>query len=148
MFHLGRPTPALSRHLLQRAETAPLFALDLLDLRRGRKQALPKGMAHDISRSMLGVGSEVFARARNAFQSWQEFDLGWVRVLNPDTPVALGQTVGVEAKTFGLWSSNFSRITQVVDTNDAFGFLYTTTTLHVEEGQERFCSSSLTRQGK
>ena len=49
-----------------------------------------------------------------------------------------GELVAVEAHTAFLWSINFSRITEIVDTPVRFGFLYTTTHVHAEEGQERF----------
>jgi uncharacterized protein (UPF0548 family) len=46
--------------------------------------------------------------------------------------------VAVEVHTGCFWSLNFNRIVEVVDSATRFGFLYTTTTYHVEEGQERF----------
>jgi len=66
------------------------------------------------------------------------FDLGWVRVANPETRIAPGQVVAVEAHTLGLWTLNLSRITQAIDTPAAFGFVYSTTQSHVEQGDERF----------
>jgi uncharacterized protein (UPF0548 family) len=66
------------------------------------------------------------------------FNLGWVRVANPIAPIAMAQTVAVEAYTLGLWSLNFSRVLEVVDTPSFFGFLYATTEFHVEQGEERF----------
>jgi uncharacterized protein (UPF0548 family) len=46
--------------------------------------------------------------------------------------------MAVEAHTLGLWSVSLSRVTEIVDTTTRFGFLYTTTRRHIEEGQERF----------
>ena len=46
--------------------------------------------------------------------------------------------MAVEAHTAYLWSMNINRILEVVDSPTRFGFLYSTTALHVEEGQERF----------
>lgn len=76
--------------------------------------------------------------AREAFQRWEQFDLGWVLVVNPTARIALGQMVAVEAHTACLWSINLSRIVEIVDRPTRFGFMYATTALHVEEGQERF----------
>ena len=76
--------------------------------------------------------------AREAFQRWEQFDLGWVLVANPTARIALGQMVAVEAHTACLWSINLSRIVEIVDSPTRFGFMYATTALHVEEGQERF----------
>lgn len=66
------------------------------------------------------------------------FDLGWVRVANPEARILLGQLVAVEAKSLGLSTVNVSRILEVVDTPKHFGFVYATTELHLEEGEERF----------
>lgn len=130
--------PDAWRKILDDAQHADLFPLELLSLAHGLRAPLPRGLAHDIFRSELGRGIAAFAAARAAFRRWHEFDLGWVSVLNPDTPIETGALVGVEARTAGLWSVNVSRITETVDTPTAFGFLYTTTALHMEAGQERF----------
>lgn len=66
------------------------------------------------------------------------FDLGWVRVANPQTHIALGQIVAVEVQSLGLWTLNLSRIVEVIDSPGFFGFIYATTALHVEYGEERF----------
>lgn len=42
------------------------------------------------------------------------------------------------AHTARVWSLNFSRILETVDTPSRYGFLYATTKMHVENGQERF----------
>lgn len=80
----------------------------------------------------------MFSVARRGFADWAEFDLGWVRVANPETPIVAGQIVAVEVHACGLWSLHFSRIMETVDTSTQFGFLYATTTHHGEEGEERF----------
>jgi uncharacterized protein (UPF0548 family) len=59
-------------------------------------------------------------------------------VANPCPVIRTGELVAVEAHTAIFWSINLSRITEAVDTSVRFGFLYTTTAMHVEEGQERF----------
>jgi uncharacterized protein (UPF0548 family) len=56
----------------------------------------------------------------------------------PDCQDRAGEVVAVEAHTAYLWSINFSRIVEIVDRPTRFGFMYATTALHVEEGQERF----------
>jgi len=52
--------------------------------------------------------------------------------------VVPGELVAVEAHTALLWSISVNRIVEIVDTPTRFGFMYTTTALHVEQGQERF----------
>lgn len=80
----------------------------------------------------------MFAAAREAFQRWEQFDLGWVQVMNPTANIAPGQLVAVEAHTDCFWSVNINRIVEVVDSRTYLGFLYATTAYHVEEGRERF----------
>jgi uncharacterized protein (UPF0548 family) len=115
-------------------------APSLLTLREpfGRAARLPWGFAHDFRRSRIGHGGNAFAWARLAFESWAMFDLGWVHVANLQAPIATGQIVAVEAETLGLHTLNLSRIREVVDEPGLFGFLYATTEMHVEQGEERF----------
>lgn len=110
----------------------------LLTVTDGMLGIPPKGFTHDLSRSEIGRGQHVFAAARETFQRWEHFDLGWVRVVNPTASITPGQLIAVEAHTAFFWSINFNRITQIVDSPTRFGFMYTTTPLHVEKGQERF----------
>jgi uncharacterized protein (UPF0548 family) len=46
--------------------------------------------------------------------------------------------IAVEIRTLGLWTLNLSRIREVAETPTSFGFIYVTTTAHVERGEERF----------
>ena len=138
VFRLFRPNDEDNRKLLASAREAPLASPHLLTLADGIAGSLAQGFVHDLSRSQIGQGVQAFEAARDAFRRWEQFDLGWVRVANADGVILTGQLVAVEAHTAGLWSVNVSRITEAVDQPTRFGFLYTTTALHVEEGQERF----------
>jgi uncharacterized protein (UPF0548 family) len=100
--------------------------------------SLPFGFAHDFSRSRIGSGEAAYAAAKLAFQRWAMFDLGWVRVANPDASIEPDQTVAVEVQALGLWSLNLSGIRKIVDTPTRFGFIYATTEMHVEQGEELF----------
>jgi len=87
--------------------------------------------------SLEGVGGG--SRPRNRYH----FDLGWVRIANPETAITPNQIVAVEAHTLGLWSLNCNRILSVIDEDipgkpRRFGYAYGTTHLHVESGEERF----------
>jgi uncharacterized protein (UPF0548 family) len=110
----------------------------VLGLAEGLHGSLPPGFDHDFSQSNLGRREDVFVRARQAMKEWTEFDLGWVEVADRSTPIACGRVVGVVARAGGLWSVNISRIVETVDTPSRFGFLYSTTSEHVERGEERF----------
>lgn len=99
---------------------------------------LPFGFVRDFSRSKIGHGEAAFAVAKLAFARWAMFDLGWARVTNPSALIAPGQIVAVEVHSLGLWSLNLSRIVEAIDTPTRFGFVYSTTRMHVEEGEEFF----------
>jgi uncharacterized protein (UPF0548 family) len=103
-----------------------------------RQIHLPNGFVLDRLRTEIGNGKEGFCHACQAFANWRQFDLGWTRVVNSSAKIEPGQVVAVEVHSLGLWSLNLSRIVEVVDTTHSFGFIYKTTHLHVEEGEERF----------
>jgi uncharacterized protein (UPF0548 family) len=120
------------------ARGAPLSSPHLLTLESGPLGTPPTGFVHDRSRNCIGQGERVYAAARALFRRWEQFNLGWVQVASPLPQVLPGELVAVEAHTLCLWSVNISRIVEVVDSPTRFGFMYTTTAFHVEEGQERF----------
>ncbi|HWG22024.1 MAG TPA: DUF1990 domain-containing protein [Terracidiphilus sp.] len=139
VFSLRRPTQSVIDSTLSAGAALAPACPSLLTLRDGLSaQTLPRGFAHDMSHSEIGRGEADFLRARKAFAGWLEFDLGWTRVANPGAPVSPGALIAVEAHAAGIWTLNLSRTREAVDTDTAFGFLYETTRMHVEEGQERF----------
>ena len=138
MFRLTRTKSQERTDLLAAAREASLTSPHLLTLKDGPVGTLPRGFAHDRSYSSIGQGAQAFATAREVFRRWEQFNLGWVQVASPVPNIVPGELVAVEAHTAYLWSMNINRILEVVDSPTQFGFLYATTTLHVEEGQERF----------
>lgn len=138
MFRLTRASKYEKVKLLVVAREAPLSSPHLLTLTDGPLGTPPRGFVHDLSRSHIGQGQRAFAAAREAFQKWEQFDLGWVRIADPVPKVVPGELAAVEAHTACLWSISLNRIVEVVDSPTRFGFMYTTTAFHVEEGQERF----------
>ena len=124
--------------LFAAAGEAPSLNLQLLTVTTGSLGNPSRGFAHDFFRSEIGRGLRIFEAACEAFKRWEQFDLGWVRVVNPSAKILAGELVAVEARTACLWSINFSRVAEVVTSPTRFGFMYTTTSCHVEEGQERF----------
>lgn len=138
MFRLTRPSEREKEELLASARESPVSTPSLLTLADGPIGSPPKGFAHDLSHTEIGQGQNAFAATREAFQRWEQFNLGWVRIANPYPKIIPGELAAVEAHIAFLWSINFSRIVEVIDTPTRFGFMYATTALHVEEGQERF----------
>jgi len=101
----------------------------------------PQGFVVDRNRKRLGEGSEVFHTARRALAAWKMFDIGWVEVFSPKTPIAAGETVAVLATIWGLCFLNACRIVYTVDEDGPlrrFGFAYGTLPQHAESGEERF----------
>ncbi len=99
MLRLFRASEDQKEKLLTAAREAPPSSPHLLTVTDGSLGSPPKGFVRDFSRSEIGRGQHVFMAAREAFQRWEQFDLGWVLVANPTAKIALGQMVAVEAHT-------------------------------------------------
>lgn len=102
----------------------------------------PAGWRIDHNRVQLGAGAAVFERARSAFDGWAMFDVGWMRLCWPTTPIVAGSTVALLASLPGLWSLNICRVVYTIDDDDGRvrrrGFAYGTLGLHEARGEERF----------
>jgi uncharacterized protein (UPF0548 family) len=95
----------------------------------------------DRTRSKLGTGERTYSSAKDALRSWQQFDLGWLEVWPPNTPIEPGQTVVVIGRALRTWWLNACRIVYVVEDSGPvckFGFAYGTLPGHIERGEERF----------
>ena len=134
MWSSTRPTPEHLRRLIASQAT-----LDLTYPQAGITETgtLP-GYNVDDNRVVLGRGTEVFAAACEALRQWRQFPSPWTNIWPLPTPIAVGQTVAIVARAFGLWWANVCRIVYVVDEPGRFGFAYGTLPLHVERGEERF----------
>jgi uncharacterized protein (UPF0548 family) len=139
MFRFTRPAIAEIEGRIAAAHAGPPFKSSYLLMEGGWKvEKIPFGFAHDKTRSRLGSGERTFASAKRAFEKWVQFDLGWVRVANPSATMTVGEIIAVETESLGLWALNLSRIVESIDSENLFGFIYSTTALHIEEGEERF----------
>jgi len=138
LFQFTRPQPMEVEAQIRAAANLASDGPDALALVSGMRAAVPAGFVRDHSRTVLGHSNGVFTAARHAMEHWLAFDLGWVQVAHPRAPIATGQVVAVIAHTATLWSVNLSRIVETADTPRLFGFLYSTTPAHVEQGEERF----------
>jgi uncharacterized protein (UPF0548 family) len=102
---------------------------------------LPAGFVVDRTRIKLGEGEPVFQAARAALQRWKQFDLGWLEVWSPETPIQTGGMVAIVARAMGLWWLNACKIVYVVDESgpiNRFGLAYGTLPDHAGSGEERF----------
>jgi uncharacterized protein (UPF0548 family) len=140
VFTLARPSATAIEKQISAAGGLPCVAPRILsfDKKENPHVRLPFGFARDFSQSCPGHGDVAFMAAKLAFARWSMFDLGWARVANPEASITPGQIVAVEVHSLGLWSLNLSRVVEAVDTPNRFGLVYSTTQMHVEEGEELF----------
>ncbi len=130
MFSFRKPTESSIRRDMEIAAKLPGSYGIAFETERGPEGThVPKGFRRDHLRTEIGHGEKAFEAARAAFRQWKQFNLGWVRVANPEVPIEPEEVVAVEAHTFGLWSVNYSRILYVIDEPNRFGFGYGTTLL-------------------
>jgi uncharacterized protein (UPF0548 family) len=139
MFRLQRPSPRIVQRFQQTAEQD---SFSYGELRATLDGPLPSGYAVDHNRVCLGHGDVILERARRALMEWKMFDLGWVELIHPSSPVTSGQTVLILAHTWNLYSLSASRVLAMIDSDDGearhWGFCYGTLQHHVERGEERF----------
>jgi uncharacterized protein (UPF0548 family) len=120
------------------AQQNQAFSYD--DVGSSRREA-PKGYIVDHNRIKLGQGVQVFERAKCAVTKWKMFNMPWIDLCWPDTPVQFGANVAVVISHFGFWSMNACRIVYVIDehgSSEKYGFAYGTLPEHGERGEERF----------
>lgn len=137
MFLLRQPSPeAIRRFISSQRELA--FSYPEVGATAGK---LPQGYIVDRNRIQLGRGNEAYERAIAALRNWKQFDLGWVRMVPPETPIEVGAVVAILTRHFGFWSLNACRVVYLIDEDGPvkkFGFAYGTLSSHVERGEERF----------
>jgi uncharacterized protein (UPF0548 family) len=137
VFLFSRPGEAAIRSFLAAQKDRP-FSYTQLGASRDRA---PEGYAVDHNRIELGRGAAVFERATDALRRWQMFQIPWIELCWPGTPIEAGATVGVLVSHLGFWSLNACRIVYVIQdhgTCERFGFAYGTLVGHAEIGEERF----------
>jgi uncharacterized protein (UPF0548 family) len=137
MFTLRKPSAEDIRQFMLRQDTQH-FPYPFVGVTQG---TLPVGYDVDHNRVQLGTGRDTFEHAKAALRHWEMFNLGWVQLHWPDTPMLVNSTVAVIAHVCGLWITNACRIVYVREETgpvETFGFAYGTLAAHVERGEERF----------
>jgi uncharacterized protein (UPF0548 family) len=139
MFQLSQPSADQIQKFIYSQRDRP-FSYSQVGATRAADP--PVGFNVDQNRRRLGDGEDTYQRAVAALKTWKHFDLGWVRIVPPNSNVEAGNTVAVQAKSFGFWSLNACRIVYLIGDDPAlkarFGFAYGTLPEHVECGEERF----------
>lgn len=137
VFSVVKPAPEVIRKFLQSQENQP-FSYEQLGASR---QGAPQGYDVDHHRVQLGSGAQIFEEARKALRRWKMFDLSWISLCWPDTPIEANATVAILAWHAGFWSLNACRIVYLIEEHGACercGFAYGTLPGHGERGEERF----------
>ncbi|MEP7213146.1 MAG: DUF1990 domain-containing protein [Acidobacteriota bacterium] len=138
MFLISKPEEkAIRRFLAEQAGSAYSYR----EVGASRSGNAPPGYNVDHNRALLGHGIEAFEFAKAAVRSWKMFDMPWVRLCFPDTPIESRQVVAIVISHFGFVSINAARIVYLVDDEPGlkrFGFAYGTLLEHGESGEERF----------
>jgi uncharacterized protein (UPF0548 family) len=137
MLLLRMPRDSEVRKFLSEQQNLP-FSYSTSGMTRG---PAPGGFNVDHNRVRLGEGADTFTRAKHALQEWRIFDLGWVKLFWPDSPIEVGTVVAVVVRHLGFWSLNACRIVYVIDEDGPvrkYGFAYGTLPGHMESGEELF----------
>jgi uncharacterized protein (UPF0548 family) len=136
MLSLRRPTPEQMTAFLER-QSSRGFSYDAVGATATNP---PPGYPVRNERVQIGTGIAAFNAGVEALKQWRQFQIGWVDAFPHTTPIRVGESVAVIAKTFGIWSMNACRIVYVIDEDGPerrFGFAYGTLD-HVAKGEERF----------
>jgi uncharacterized protein (UPF0548 family) len=137
MFLLTKPQGIEVFRFLE-AQKTEKFSYPEIGCTRG---IVPAGYLVDHNRIELGHGRETFERAKLAIRNWKMFDMPWVSLWGPETPIEPQTNVAVLVHHFGFWSLNGCRIVYVIDERarmERYGFAYGTLRQHAEIGEERF----------
>jgi uncharacterized protein (UPF0548 family) len=137
MFFLRQPSSETIQRFISSQRDLP-FSYPEVGATAGE---LPSGYIIDRNRIRLGEGKETFERAVAALRRWKQSDLGWVRIVPPETPIEVGAVVAILTRHFGFWSLNACRVVYLIDEDGPArktGFGYGTLSSHVERGEERF----------
>lgn len=142
---LRRPDTSAVLATATAAADAPLSYDNVCGTRDSREMLLGRigeGWFWDERSRAIGRGEETFRRARQALQSWSQFDLPWVRPIQRDVPIEVGAMFAFLSWQAGVWSTNICRVVDVYeredDTHRHFSFAYGTVAPHVLRGEERF----------
>ncbi|MEM8707365.1 MAG: DUF1990 domain-containing protein [Actinomycetota bacterium] len=100
--------------------------------------AVPAGPgAHRVTAAgTVGHGVAAFDAGVAVLRAWEAHEIAGVATSR--TPLVEGATVGLSARTFGVWLVFACRVVDLVDEPDRFGFVYATLPGHPERGRESF----------
>jgi uncharacterized protein (UPF0548 family) len=139
MLLLHKPTTdEIDRAAVRAATLAFTSPTGLLAL--SEADSAPGGWFNDAAEAVIGEGPHDYAAARQAIIDLVPFRQPWLETFAPNG-VTLDAAIGIQVQFGPLWSVNWSRVIEVVDTSTNYSFVYSTTTDHGEVGEERFAVS-------
>src|SRR5438874_5223376 len=109
MLCLRKPSEQTIHAFLARQRDQPFSYAEV----GASRQTPPPDYTVDHHRIQLGKGPAIFAAACAALRRWEMFQLGWVQLCWPQTPIAVGEVVAIRGRQLGLWSLNACRIVYV-----------------------------------
>jgi uncharacterized protein (UPF0548 family) len=141
VFRLRRPHPSEVARLTVASASQPFSYAGVGETRGGG----PPGYRLDRDEGVVGRGEADFRALTAAVRSWTMFNLPWVELHDPTTPIEPGQVVAFSSHQLGLWMVNLCRVVYVVDEPDGpvvrFGFAYGTLPGHAVAGEELFLAT-------
>lgn len=137
MFLVTKPTSESIDRFLGRAATTD-YSYSKVGATRTEQTIHESVYNVDHNQIVIGSGLEEFGKAKNAITFWRMFDMPWVELCWPNTPIEEGRTVAILIRHFGFYSLNAARIVYTIEEPDRFGFAYGTLEDHGESGEERF----------
>src|SRR6186713_1462687 len=111
MFFFNKPSDEFIRQYISTHADDPF---NYLEVGASAEENAPNGYNLDHNRIRLGKGRDIFNKAKAALRSWKMFDLGWIDLCWPNTPIETGSVVGILARHLGFWSLNMTRIIYVI----------------------------------
>jgi len=113
MFHLTKPDRADIDHFIEANKDSGFSYPFIGKTKRGfpgSKHPGTKSYNVDRNRIIIGHGDEDWEKAKEAVRNWKMFDMPWVELYWPDTPIEEDRTVAILIRHFGFYSLNAARI--------------------------------------
>jgi uncharacterized protein (UPF0548 family) len=137
MLKFSKPDQAEVRSFISAQKDQPFSYPEVGDTAR----QIPSGYATDHNRIQLGRGAKDYENAKKAIDQWKMFNMPWIDLCWPQTPIEPGATVALVVSHFGFWSLNACKIVYVIEEAGPlkrYGFAYGTLPGHEAIGEERF----------
>ena len=134
MFFIRKPTQSQIERFLEASRNS---SFSYTYVGSTQKEA-PESYTVDHNRLHIGNGEVDWEKAKRSIHNWKMFEIPWVELCWPNTPVQKDQTVAILIRHFGFFSLNSARIVYVIDEPSHYGFAYGTLADHGESGEERF----------